>query len=181
MVSKTGWSVPLQVRHTSSPAVATRMHRRPVLLMQEISSFLADLLQRFGDNLVDRITGPMTFRLLMQPLMATILAVRAGIRDAETGVPPYLWSLVRHPEHRRALLRDGWKDVGRVFALAILIDCIYQIVVLRWVYPLETLVVATVLAFIPYVLIRGPVTRLRSSGKRVAECTPGSDPAINKS
>jgi hypothetical protein len=37
---------------------------------------------------------------------------------------------------------------------------VYQVFVLRWIYPGQTLVVATTLAIIPYLLIRGPVTRI---------------------
>jgi len=36
------------------------------------------------------------------------------------------------------------------------------LIVFKWVYPLQSLVVAVLLAFVPYVLIRGPVTRLKS-------------------
>ncbi len=31
--------------------------------------------------------------LFIQPLMATILAVRGGLKDAREGRPPYFWSL----------------------------------------------------------------------------------------
>jgi hypothetical protein len=58
------------------------------------------------------------------------------------------------------MLRDGWKSVGKVFVIAIIIDLVYQLIVFRWFYPLEALIVAAILAFIPYLLIRGPVNRL---------------------
>jgi hypothetical protein len=58
------------------------------------------------------------------------------------------------------LLRHGWKAIGRVFVLAILMDVIYQLIVVRWIYPLELIIVAISLAVIPYLLIRGPVNRL---------------------
>jgi len=32
--------------------------------------------------------------------------------------------------------------------------------VVRWIYPLELIIVAIALAVVPYVLIRGPVNRL---------------------
>jgi predicted PurR-regulated permease PerM len=50
--------------------------------------------------------------------------------------------------------------VGKVFLVAVLIDVVYEIVVFRWVYPLQPFLVAIVLAVIPYLLIRGPVNRL---------------------
>ena len=64
------------------------------------------------------------------------------------------------PEHRRQLLQSGWKDVGKVFIIAIVIDVAYQVVALQWVYPFEALLTAALLAFVPYLLIRGLVTRL---------------------
>jgi len=37
--------------------------------------------------------------------------------------------------------------------------------VFRWIYPLEVLLVAFLLACVPYLLIRGPVNRLASAGR----------------
>jgi hypothetical protein len=38
--------------------------------------------------------------------------------------------------------------------------------VARWVYPLESLIVAFVLACVPYLLLRGPVNRIASGWRR---------------
>ena len=138
--------------------MAIRMHNASAV--PELLSFVSDVVGRFTENLAGRVGGPMTFRLVLQPLMATLLAVRAGVRDARDEIPPFLSGLVRNPQLRRTLLRDGIKDVGRVFALAVVLDLIYQVVMLRWIYPGETLVVATCLALVPYMLVRGPVRRL---------------------
>lgn len=102
----------------------------------------------------------MTFRLFLQPLTAILLAVRAGFRDARTGRRPYLMVLFSGGVESRDQLRDGWKDVSRVFLFAIIIDAIYQAYVLRWFYPGEALVTAAILAIVPYVLLRGPVRRI---------------------
>ena len=119
-----------------------------------------DIWMRIVDNLVDRVSGPMKFRLVLQPVMASIFALLAGLKDAKTGKPPYFWSLLSDPHHRGARLMDGWKDVGKVFVLAIALDLAYQITVLRFVYPGELLFVATLLAILPYLVVRGLVTRL---------------------
>jgi hypothetical protein len=39
-------------------------------------------------------------------------------------------------------------------------DVIYQLIFERWIYPLELLIVAIVLAIVPYVLVRDPVSQL---------------------
>ena len=119
-----------------------------------------DLLNRIFENLIGRVSGPMKFRLILQPLMATIFAIRNGLKDAKEGRPPYFWGLFTHPEQRLDMLRDGWKRVGKVFVMAIIIDLVYQWIVSRRFYPFEALLVAIILAFIPYLLIRGPVDRI---------------------
>ena len=117
-----------------------------------------------------RVGGPMTFRTILQPIMAAILAFRAALKDAQTGRPPYLWTIVTNPAQRGDLIREGWKSVARVFFLAVIMDVIYQLIVLGWVYPLELIVIAICLAVVPYLLVRGPMNRLvsRLRGKREA-------------
>jgi len=121
---------------------------------------MEDLLTRIFENLIDRVSGPMKFRLILQPLMAIIFAIRSGLKDAKEGKPAYFWALFTDPANRRDMLRDGWKSVGKIFIIAIIIDLVYQLIVFRWFYPLEALLVAVILAFIPYLLIRGPLTRI---------------------
>ena len=134
---------------------------------------MKDLLVRGWMNLFDRVGGPMTFRIILQPAMATLLAVVAGLRDAREGRPPYLWTVLTDPLQRANLLREGWKAVARVFVLALIMDIIYQLIVERWIYPLELLSVAIVLAVVPYLLVRGPVNRLAQRWPRKP------DPVIN--
>jgi len=119
-----------------------------------------DMWTRIADHMVDRVTGPMKFRLVLQPLMATFFAVRSGLEDARTGRPPYFWTLLSDPAQRTAMLKDGWKSISRVFVLALALDCVYQLVVERFIYPGEAIIVAFVLAILPYLVLRGLVTRL---------------------
>jgi hypothetical protein len=119
-----------------------------------------DMWMRIADHLVDRVTGPMKFRLVLQPLMAAFFAVKSGLNDARTGRPPYFWSLLTDPAHRRDMLKDGWKSVGRIFILAVVLDVVYQIIVQHFVYPGETIIVAFILAIVPYLILRGIVTRV---------------------
>ena len=121
---------------------------------------MRDLLIRMWANFGDRADGRMTFRLILQPTMAILLAFRDGMKDAREGRPPYFWTLLTHPAERVLLLREGWKSVARIFFLAVIMDVIYQLIVEHWVYPLEVVVVAILLAVVPYLFIRGPVNRL---------------------
>lgn len=115
---------------------------------------------RISDNLVDRVSGPMKFRLVLQPTMAAIFAIVAGLKDAKANRPPYGWELFTDPTHRVELMREGWKGVGKVFLLALALDVVYQIIAERFVYPGEALIVAFVLAIVPYMLLRGLVNRV---------------------
>jgi hypothetical protein len=125
-----------------------------------------DILYRTFENLIDRVRGPMKFRLILQPLMAITFAILDGRKDAREGKPPYFWALFTNPGHRLDLLKNGWQSVGKIFILALILDAVYQYIELRWFFPFEALLVAFILAIIPYLLLRGPANRiLRFIGK----------------
>lgn len=123
---------------------------------------MEEMFARFIDDMVARVSGPMKFRLLLQPVMASIFAILAGLKDAKAGKPAYFWALFTQPEHRSEMLRDGWKSVGKVFVLAMVLDIVYQLIVHRWVYPGEVIIVALILAIVPYLILRGLVNRIAS-------------------
>ena len=54
----------------------------------------------------------------------------------------------------------SWKDVGTVFIVALILDSIYQVVVHAGIFALELLITATVLALVPYIVLRDLVTRI---------------------
>jgi hypothetical protein len=118
------------------------------------------LFLRIIENLIGRVSGPLKFKLVIQPLTASILEIRSGLKDAKEGRPPYRWALFTAPAQRSAMLREAWKSVSGVFAIAVIMDGTYQYVVLRWFYVGEALFVAPILAIVPYVLIRGAVNRI---------------------
>src|SRR5262249_38102029 len=125
----------------------------------------------------------MSLRLILQPAVAILLALRAGMRDAREGRPPFLWAVLADQGRRRELMRQGWKDVGNVFILALVLDSIYQVIVHSAIYALELLLTATILALVPYVIVRGLVTRLarrstvsRTVGRSGTRGTLGEDP-----
>ncbi len=127
-----------------------------------------DTLSRIIHDILGRIDGPLHFRIFLQPTMATIFAIRDGLRDAREGQPAYFWSLFTEPSLRSEKLRSGWKSVSKIFILAVVLDLIYQLIVLRWIYPFETLLVAVLLALIPYLIVRGPVARIKRSLQKPA-------------
>jgi hypothetical protein len=133
------------------------------------SGTIEEMLTHLWKVLVGQLHGPLSFRLILQPSVAVILAIRAGLRDARAGRPAYLGAVLMDLDHRKDLLREGWKDVCKIFVVAVVPDVICQLIVFRWLYPGEALLVATVLAIVPYLVVRGPVNRI--AGFR----TKGSD------
>lgn len=131
-----------------------------------------EVLSRIFEDLVGRVSGPMSFRLLLQPTVATYLAVRAGLQDAREGRAAYFWALVNDPAHRRQLLKDGWKSIAKVFTIAVVLDGVYQYLVLRWFYLGEALLVACLLAVVPYLLVRGPLNLVARVRRRSAQKGP---------
>jgi hypothetical protein len=118
------------------------------------------VLSREVAQLLGRASGPLHFRLLLMPIVVTVLGIRAGLKDAREGQPPFLWTMLTDPGERRRLFRSELKDTGRIFVIALVLDTTYQLVVLRWFYPVQLLIVAVACAIVPYALVRGPVTRL---------------------
>src|SRR6516225_9767278 len=80
-------------------------------------------LPRFWHDLVDRSTGPMKFRLIMQPLMAAIFGIRDGLKYARTDRSPYFTiKVLRNPhEHVGRLIEGldaGLNATARIIVLA---------------------------------------------------------------
>lgn len=117
----------------------------------------------FITEMTERASGSMWFRLVLQPLIAGILAIRSGMRDAREGRPPYVWAMLTDASHRLELVRDGWKVLGRVFLLVVALDIVYQLLVDGAVILRHALILAVVLALLPYIALRALTNRLMRS------------------
>jgi hypothetical protein len=138
---------------------------------------MEELLARDWQDLIGRVDGPLAFRLVLQPIVAAILAIRAGLQSARQGDVPYNWALLTGVGRRRALLSEGWRDLGRLIILAVVIDVIYQIIVFRWLYPIQSLIIALIVSVPSYLAFRGPTTRLvRYCSRRRTQPATGADP-----
>jgi hypothetical protein len=129
-------------------------------LLEKEGNIMDNTLVRVGTQLLARVSGPMKFRLVLQPAMAAFFAIRSGLADARAGKTPYFWCLLSDPRQRVDMIKDGWKSVGRVFILAVVLDAVYQIIAIHFFYPGEALIVACILALLPYLILRGLVTRV---------------------
>ena len=142
-------------------------------------SVLIEMIGRGWENFLARPSGSLSLRFYIQPTMASLLALRAGIQDARQGRQGYLWAILTRPERRLQLLHEGWRGAMTPFLLALVLDCIYQIMTVRFVYSLELLFTATLLALVPYALLRGPFNRLARMFLPAARSPPAIEPAGN--
>lgn len=120
----------------------------------------------FIEGLVARLQGPMSFRFLLQPLIALYFAFRDGRKDAREGRVPFFWAIFTEPAHRAELLRSGWKSIGKVFVIAVVLDLVFQYIVFKDFRPVAALIAGVLLALLPYTLLRGPINRLLRRGTK---------------
>lgn len=106
-----------------------------------------EIFTRVLQDLVARTTGPMWFRLILQPLVATFFGVRAGLANAKRSKRPAA-------PHRRELFLQALNDVGKMLAIGVGLDVVFQLIALRTVYPGEALLVGFFLVALPYQIIR---------------------------
>ncbi|MCO6455409.1 MAG: hypothetical protein J5I93_08935 [Pirellulaceae bacterium] len=128
-----------------------------------------ELLLRGLEELLGRGDGPLQFRLILQPLVASFIAICAARRDLRERKRPFVWAFVREPSQRRQMFLEAWREIGRLFLVGVALDIIYQLIVLRGLRPLETLIVATTLAVLPYLLVRGLANRIMAWWSRRSE------------
>ena len=121
---------------------------------------IVEMLVTRAEHLYDRMSGPLNFRLVVMPVVVSVLAIRAHLKDVREGMVTSLWVFPRDPAARRHLFRSGLKDFGGVFIVACVLDTIYQIMSLHAVYPGELLLVAVICALVPYFLARGPLMHI---------------------
>jgi hypothetical protein len=70
--------------------------------------------------------------------------------------------MLTNAERRGELFRECWRSIGRIFLLAMVLDIIYQLIVERFVYPLELLITAVLLAIFPFLIVRACVSHIVS-------------------
>jgi len=108
--------------------------------------------------------GSFQFRLVLQPLIAVILGIRFGIRDAKSGDPPFFQSLARGKGQRGNLLLKAARDVVLPLLVGVTIDSILQHMINGRIRPMAAVVVAVLLVFLPFLIVRALANRIWSHG-----------------
>jgi hypothetical protein len=147
-----------------SQVLIARMAVAAIAVLVALGLFLyglsADVHHRLWQDIFNRPGGPMSFRFVLQPVMAAIAALHDGARDARQGREPYLTRLISGSGERGDLLNETVISTGRIVLLGLVMDGIYQFTVLKTFYPGEMVVISLALAVVPYLLLRGPFSRL---------------------
>ena len=120
----------------------------------------------FLEDLPKRLTGPGRFRFLLQPLVAIVLGIRSGVADARAGRTPYLMRLLTERERRGELAREGLAALANLLLMGILLDSVFQWMILGISYPGPALVVGPVLIATPYAVARALANRAASARRR---------------
>lgn len=110
--------------------------------------------RQFFEDMFARFSGAGRFRFLLQPTVAILLGSRDGRKDARMGLPPYLWSLAFHGEHRRELLRSTFASLRDLVTVAILLDILFQFLIFREIHPGAAILLGPLLIGVPYALSR---------------------------
>ncbi len=121
--------------------------------------FSAEVRTRLWQNLFERPGGPMVFRFFLQPTMAAIAAWRDGVADARTGRSPFFVGALTDPAQRTVRLNEALVATARIILLGLIMDGIYQAIEFNSFHPAEAVIIALLLAFVPYLLLRGLFAR----------------------
>jgi hypothetical protein len=108
----------------------------------------------FLEDIPRRLVGPGRFRFLLKPLVASLLGLRSGRENARVGRPPFLFGVLFRAEARTRLLAPAFGSIINWLLMGILMDSLFQWVLLGTSYPGAALGVGPVLITVPYAVAR---------------------------
>jgi hypothetical protein len=122
--------------------------------------------QAIGRDLSGRgiFGGSFQLRLILQPLLALLLGVRFGIRDAKAGKRAFFLTMVTDKKERWPSLKQGLRDAIVPLCIAFLTDGILQRMINGHIRPMAAVVVGALLVFLPFMIGRGASNRIWTSG-----------------
>ena len=123
-----------------------------------------DVFAHIWEMLIVQVHGPLHLRFIMQPILGFIIAFRHGSSDARADRPPYFCGRSRaiRSVGLTCFARLGITSAGS-FSPPSPWTRFIEFIVYRWIYPTQALITAAMLAFVPYLLLRGMVTRILES------------------
>jgi hypothetical protein len=133
-------------------------------------------MDRIIEGIVARITGPLHFRFILQPVVAILLGIRDGLADARAGTPPFIYDLLLKPADRRRDLKSALKSLLTPIIVATILDCIVQYLIFKHIRLVPALIVGAFVMGVPYSLARGITNRIATHRrhKKAAQDAPKS-------
>ncbi len=119
-----------------------------------------EVLQTIVERVIARVTGPLSMRFMLQPLMAILLGIRDGRLDAKAGNPPFVMEVVFHPADRKKAVRSALKSLLVPIVVGSVLDAIAQYLIFQQVRPFWAVVVGTLMMGLPYCAARGLTNRI---------------------
>ena len=110
-------------------------------------------------ELAQRVNGPFHLRLLLQPTMALLFAVRDGRKDAKEDSDPYLRRLMGGKTERREAVSSAWASLAKILVMAVVLDSAFQFVTEHQIQLVQSIGIACLLCILPYSIMRGPASR----------------------
>jgi hypothetical protein len=124
----------------------------------------------FFESIGRSLSGPGMFggrfqlRLIVQPILAVALGIRFGLRDARQRRPPVGAALRAHETSRARVLEQWTRGALVALCAAFVVDAILQILINHWFRPLAAVVVALLLVFVPFTVVRAATNRIWTHG-----------------
>ena len=117
---------------------------------------------QFFEDLPRRLAGPGRMRFLFQPALAITFGWKAGRSDAISGRPFLLRRLFGGAPERATVVKETIEGIGVLLLMGILLDSLFQWILLGVSYPGAALVVGPVLITVPYAAARTLAGALKS-------------------
>lgn len=113
-----------------------------------------------SDYLHTVLGGPGRLRFIIQPLIAILLGIRDGRRDATAGAPPYVLAVLFAHGRRKEALSSALRSIVTPLIVGFVVSLIVQYYLFRSVRLWHAFVFGIALIALPYVVARGLTNRL---------------------
>lgn len=108
-----------------------------------------------AEGIIASLAGPMSLRLVIQPVTALLLGIRDGRMDAKAGEPPFIIGLITNREDRKAKLVSLFKSLSKAIIMAVISEAIAQYLLFGQVHVIGVILYAAIFLILPYSLARG--------------------------
>jgi hypothetical protein len=135
---------------------------------------MALTMQTVAERIVGRVTGPMSFRFILQPCVAILLGIRDGRLDAKAGTPPYIFDVLFRPKDRDRALKSALHTLLTPMIVGTVLDAIAQYLIFQNIRVVGAMLVGALVMGVPYSLARGITNRIITATRKK---DPDSDSA----